>query len=266
MDSRCERRLGGSPVGAWRSAALRPRECWGFDAGMWVRASSPPPPPAPSASRGLVGGLAAAAAMCAAMTWLWGFTVDDALITGRVAWHLARGLGYRFNRGGPSVDAVTPLGLANLLALFARPGPQAALYAAKWLGATAVALAVFAVGRRTFQRTTAAYGTGLILCLAATAPVAAWAVSGMETGLVTALAVGALGGGAWADLSAAAAAALRPELAPWCLCIRFGMRKAARESTGQALGAAAVVLGGVTLVATLRVLLFGRAGSARRVR
>src|SRR4051812_27296533 len=40
----------------------------------------------------------------------WGFTVDDALISARVAAHLAQGLGYRFNADGPRVDCVTPLG------------------------------------------------------------------------------------------------------------------------------------------------------------
>ncbi|MDF3071929.1 MAG: hypothetical protein K0R38_7530, partial [Polyangiaceae bacterium] len=77
-----------------------------------------PAPSVPSKvrARALAGGIGAVAALGASMAWLWGFTVDDALITARVAWHLANGAGYRFNAGGPVVDAVTPLGFAVLLA------------------------------------------------------------------------------------------------------------------------------------------------------
>jgi hypothetical protein len=221
--------------------------------------SRPPTLPTPSAGRGLAGGLAAAALMSAALAWLWGFTVDDALITARVASHLARGLGYRFNAHGPVVDAVTPLGFAYLLAPFARSGPLGALVASQWLGAALVLLAVFGLGRRILQRTSAAHGGALLLCLAVTAPVAAWAVSGMETGLVTALAIGALGGGIGADLAAALAAALRPELAPWCACARLGFRLQAGVPLGRALASPALVLGAVALVGALRALLFGRA-------
>src|SRR5690242_2094633 len=114
---------------------------------MAFRASSPPALPTPSQARGVVGGLWGVACSSLAMAWLWGFTVDDALITGRVASHLAQGLGYRFNAGGPVVDAVTPLGFANLLAWFDGSGPLAVLATAKWLGALAVAGAVFGLGR-----------------------------------------------------------------------------------------------------------------------
>src|SRR5262249_36092961 len=151
------------------------------------RAASVPEPPTPGVARGLLGGALALATLGAAMAWLWGFTVDDALISCRVAFHLARGAGYRFNLHGPVVDAVTPLGYANLLSLFAGSGPSRALVVAKWLGAGTAAGAAFCLGRRIFQRTCAAYGVLLLLCQAATAPLAAWAVSGMETGIVTAL-------------------------------------------------------------------------------
>ncbi|HXK16578.1 MAG TPA: hypothetical protein VNG33_02145, partial [Polyangiaceae bacterium] len=101
---------------------------------MAPSAPSVPPPPRPSALRGLLGGFGGAAALALAMAWLWGFTVDDALITCRVAWHLSRGMGYRFNAGGPVVDAVTPFGFAQLLLPFAGSGPLHALAFAKWLG------------------------------------------------------------------------------------------------------------------------------------
>ena len=203
--------------------------------------------------------MAAAAMMAATMTWLWGFTVDDALITARVASHLAHGLGYRFNATGAVVDAVTPLGFAYLLAPFAASGPLGALTASKWLGAALVLFAVFGLGRRILQRTSAAYGAALLLSLAATAPIAAWAVSGMETGLVTALAVGALGNGRMADVAAALAAALRPELGPWCVCVRLGFRLQQGAPLGRAIASPALVLGAVALVGVLRAAVFGRA-------
>jgi hypothetical protein len=192
------------------------------------------------------------------MAWLWGFTVDDALISCRVASNLARGAGYRFNASGPVVDAVTPLGWAPLLSLFAGQGPLAALVAAKWLGALAVAGAVFGLGRRIAQRTSMAHGGSLVFALAASAPVAAWAVAGMETGLVTALAILALGSGTLADAAAALAAAWRPELAPWCVAIRLGLRLAGGMKLERALASPALVLGAVALVAALRSLYFGR--------
>jgi hypothetical protein len=203
--------------------------------------------PTPSAVRGWSGGLAAAGLL------------DDALITCRVAWHLARGIGYRFNAAGPVVDAVTPLGFANLLAPFAASGPLGALAFAKWLGALSVAVSIFGLGRRCLQRTSAAYGGALLLCLAVTSPLAAWAVSGMETGLVTALAVAALGNGASADFAAALAAALRPELAPWCGSVRLGLRLAAGAPLPRAAASGALALGAVALVGALRAMTFGRA-------
>jgi hypothetical protein len=222
-------------------------------------AAPAPMPPTPSLARGVLGGLFAACSLGVSMGWLWGFTVDDALISCRVASNLAQGLGYRFNPTGPVVDAVTPLGWGQLLSWFAQSGPLSALQAAKWLGALAVALAVFGLGRRIAGRASTAYAGALSLCLAVTAPVAAWAVAGMETGVVTALAIAALGGGLAADLAAALAAAWRPELAPWCAAIRLGLRLAAGMKLGRALASPAIVLGAVALVGALRSLYFGRA-------
>jgi len=218
-----------------------------------------PIPPAPNAARGLLGGLLATLLLAAAMAWLWGYTVDDALISCRVAWHLARGFGYRFNARGPVVDAVTPLGWAHLLSLVGgREGPLSTLAVAKWLGAVAVAGGTFAVGRRAFTRASAVYAGGLVLCLAVCAPLSAWAVSGMETGVVTALAVAALGNGRGADGAAAVAAALRPELAPWAVTVRVGLRVAQGVHFSRAVGGAGLVLAGPLLVAALRTLWFGR--------
>src|SRR5262249_5292471 len=142
---------------------------------------------------------------------------------------------------------------------FARSGPLAGLDAAKWLGVASVLLAVFGLGRRSLQRTSAAHGVALLLCLAVTAPVAAWAAAGMETGLVTALAIGALGSGGWADVAAAVAAGLRPELAPWCACVRFGFRLQVGAPVARAAGSAGLVLASVAVVGAIRTIAFGRA-------
>ena len=45
---------------------------------------------------------AALAVAAIPVLWLWPFTIDDALISVRYARHLADGVGYRFNPGGPS--------------------------------------------------------------------------------------------------------------------------------------------------------------------
>ena len=50
-------------------------------------------------------------------------------------------------------------------------------------------------------------------------PLAAWAVSGMETPWVVLLGVLALGESRWAALAAGLAAAWRPELVPWALVL-----------------------------------------------
>jgi hypothetical protein len=180
--------------------------------------------------------LGAAAALAPALA-LRGFTVDDALISARYAAHLARGLGYRFNAGGPVTDGVTPLGWPFLLAAFASEGPLAALAAAKVLGTVAwtisaaiLAIAIDRVGAPSAVGEVAAVRRrrcarfSALLLIAVSAPLGAWSIAGMETGLVIALA--ALGvalrqldrprGGAAA---AGLAAALRPELVPWALVI-----------------------------------------------
>ena len=169
---------------------------------------------------------------------LYGFTVDDALISARYAAHVARGLGYRFNVGGEITDGVTPLGFPYLLAPFAKEGPLAALAAAKLLGLVAwvasagfLALAVARVSApaeagEPFSITRARPPRRLrfaaLLLLPASAPLAAWSVAGMETGLVLALAALAvalpeLGAPRAGACLAGLAAALRPEMLPFAL-------------------------------------------------
>ena len=211
-----------------------------------------------------------------ASAWLWGYTVDDALITARVAAHLASGLGPRFNPHGPPADAVTPLGYAQLLSLFGQGDVLRTFAAAKafglsaWLGAAALlGQLVAAVGQRALRFTPLAI-------VALSAPLAAWAVSGMETGFVTLLTTLGLCGGLGGALSLGVAAALRPELLPfaWLLVAgdvfvaRSGFQRAApvagdvfvaRPGFQRAALLAACAVLPTLLVAALRLYSFGRA-------
>jgi hypothetical protein len=204
----------------------------------------------------------AAAAVVAAglpVVGLWGFTVDDALIPARIAAQLAAGHGYRFNPGGAVVDAVTPLGWAHALVPFAGGGPLPALAAAKWLGAASWLCAAGVLGAqiaRAGQRTARFLP---LLVLVACAPLAAWAVAGLETGVVTALATLAVTRARWAALAAGAAAALRPELLPWAVSVSFGLAAAERRgprAIALALASAALPAVGIAIV---RLGVFGQA-------
>jgi hypothetical protein len=181
-----------------------------------------------SGDRPLLRRLAAPAAFAIAALapaiWLRGFTVDDALIPARYAAHLARGLGYRFNAGGPVTDGVTPLGFPFLLAPFARGGPLAALAAAKAVGLAAWTLAAAVLGRAVDRAGGARARFSAVLLVACSAPLAAWSVAGLETGLAAALAalavcLPALARPRAGAASAGLAAALRPELLPWALAV-----------------------------------------------
>lgn len=195
-----------------------------------------------------------------ACVWLWGYTVDDALITARVATHLAQGLGPRFNPHGPPADAVTPLGYAQLLSLFGQADVLRTFLAAKWFGLVAWLAAAALLGRLI-----AAVGvrrsrfTPLSVVLLS-APLAAWAVSGMETGFVTLLTTLGLCGGIGGALALGVAAALRPELLPfaWLLVAsRAFVSRSWRPGTLAALAAGSVLP--TLLIALLRLLSFGRA-------
>ncbi len=100
---------------------------------------------ADAAPPGPAGGLAAPAPALV----LWGYTVDDALISVRYAHHLAPGQGWRFNAGGPATDGVTPLAWPLLLAPVARAPRPSWCWAARssWDSARPRVTAV-AVGRR----------------------------------------------------------------------------------------------------------------------
>ncbi|MCC6216869.1 MAG: hypothetical protein IT376_18570 [Polyangiaceae bacterium] len=201
--------------------------------------------------------LAGAVAAGLALALGWGFTVDDAWISARVAWNLAEGRGYAFNPGGPRVDAVTPLGWAHVLAPFAARGPAAAVVAARWGGATATVLATAWLGREVARLAGSRWRYAPLAVLAASLPFGAWAGAGMETGFVVALATRALGADRWALAAGGLAAAWRPELTPWAMTLA-----ALRGERLAALGAPAAwralaVLGPVLTVAAARLALFG---------
>ncbi len=196
------------------------------------------------------------------LTLFRGFTVDDALVSARVASNLATGAGYRFNPGGPEVDAVTPLGWAHLLALFGSGSPVEMLGRGRvigtlgWLGAAAV-LGVLLARSTPFGRVTAL----VLLALASTG--AAWATSGMETGLVALFAAIALVPRAGGALSGGVAAALRPELAPFALVLAVAgalLEPAEpRRRAALVLRALALCAGPALVVALLRTAWFGTA-------
>ncbi len=155
----------------------------------------------------------AGAAAALGVAIFWGFTVDDAWITARVAWRLANGAGYRFNAAGPPVDAVTPLGWVYALVPFARRSPAGALQFARYSGAIAWIVAAAWFGSNARRAAKNPYYT---IGLFAGAPLGAWSSAGMETGFIVALCTLALGESLGATLAAAIAAALRPELIPFC--------------------------------------------------
>jgi hypothetical protein len=204
------------------------------------------------------------AAVAPASLWLWGFMVDDALISARYAAHLAAGHGYRFNVGGPISDGVTPLGWAHLLAPFAGGGVLAAYAAAKvigvaswWLAGAALALAIDGLeGGR-------AKWAGLAL-LGTSAPLAAWSAAGMETGLVTALAAlgvaaRALGREVACVALAAWVAAWRPEALPWALALALGAARHAAAAGPSRWVKLAIVATPAVGVALVRWSIFGHA-------
>lgn len=212
---------------------------------------------APKADRraAALAALAAAAGVAAS----WGFTVDDALISARVAHQLALGHGYRFNPSGPSIDCVTPLGWAHLLMAFAQDGPYRAMLWASALGATAWIAAAGALGARCATVCSGRKRIGLAIGLGACLPLGAWASAGMETAFVMALGVAALAPGLAGAAAAGLAAGLRPELAPWAAALALGSALVRRERASRCALSLGLALLPALAVAALRVGIFGRA-------
>ncbi len=218
------------------------------------------PPLIRGAAWGLLGGLAALAPALV----LWGYTVDDALISVRYAHHLALGQGWRFNAGGPATDGVTPLAWPLLLAPVARAAPLVVLGRAKLVGLCASLVTAVAVGRRVGGAGEAPVWlrAAILGVLSLSVPLAAYSVSGMETPLATLLATAAAlrMTKPWvAACLAGAAATLRPELAPWAFFLASGAALASGERGSRVLAAGLLALAPFSACALLRWVEFGRA-------
>ncbi len=204
------------------------------------------------------GAVAGAVAALVPMVWLRGFTVDDALITARVSAHIAAGFGHRFNRGGPVVDAVTPLGFEYFLAPFSHGDPLRAFYFAKWFGGAVWLVAAAWLGSEVARMDGSRRRFGVFAVFALCLPLAAWAVAGMETGLVIGLATLAISGSSWAPLAGGVAAALRPELVPWAVVLAAA-RTIPRRNPASIARSLALAMAPAGIVALVRVLAFGHA-------
>jgi len=205
---------------------------------------------------GPVLGVLAALPGCA---WLWGYTVDDALITARVAVHIVEGVGPRFNPHGPAADAVTPLGYAHLLATFARPDVLQTFQFAKWFGLAAWLAAAGLLGRLIARVGSHALRFTPLSIVALSAPLGAWAVSGMETGFITLLTTFGLLDGRLGAAVLGVAAALRPELLPFACVLVAGRALVARLAPRSAIVLAICTLAPTLLVGLIRWHSFGRA-------
>ena len=155
--------------------------------------------------------------------FMWGFTVDDALISVRYARNLADGGLYRFDPSVANTDGVTPLPWPFLLALFARHSDALdVLVRAKAMGLVFGTLTGARVGWALSGTAAPRWGKWLAtVALAVCLPLAAHTVSGMETALVTLLATLAATepGARWRAAFAGLSAAFRPELLPWALAL-----------------------------------------------
>jgi len=209
---------------------------------------------------------------------LRGFTVDDALISCRYAHHLASGAGYRFNAAGPATDGVTPLPWPWLLAPFSRGGPTASLLVAKVLGTLAWITTAGALTwhvHRLARRRLDWPHLGVVV-VTATPAVGAWAVSGMETGLATAVAstsllmTGAMTRRLVGAMVAGLACTLRPELLPWAVVLTAAHARCSLLDDGidridalllarRLVTFVAVAAAPFILVVVVRLLAFGRA-------
>lgn len=209
-----------------------------------------------------LGAALAVVAVLPMLGWQWGFMVDDALISARYAHHLATGVGYRFNPGGPMTDGVTPLGWAHLLAPLASESVWGAYRAAKWLGALGWLLGMGALGAAMARLGGERRRYAALLLAATSVPLGAWAAAGMETGWVMGLSAGAVALRQLDRHRLAAGllgvvAAWRPETVPLVFVLAVGPRGAATTGAERA-RSLGLALGPAMLVAFLRLAMFGR--------
>jgi hypothetical protein len=205
--------------------------------------------------------LAAAVASLAAVLALRDFTVDDALVAVRYAGNLARGVGWRFDRHGVVADGVTPLPLPLLLVPLCRTDPLTAFTRTRVLmgvaHAATIGLLLRAVAR---ERPSPLVASLVVTALLLAFPLAAYALSGMETPLAALLATSAAVSSASprkAALLAGLAATIRPELAPWALVVAFGFGLRPGPPPRIPFAALALAAAPPLLCALVRVVAFG---------
>jgi len=197
--------------------------------------------------------------MIVGTAFMAGFTVDDALISVGYARSLAAGHGYRLCASCSVSDGVTPLPWAFLLAPFGHLAPFSVLRVSQWLGVACALLCAVLVALRA-ARLSGLRAYALPATLGTCLPIAAYAVSGMETPVAMALCTGAvfcIHRPVWVTVLAGLAATLRPELAPWVAVLSFGATIVQRASV-----AAPAVLR-ATLVSVLSLGPFGLCAAAR---
>jgi len=189
---------------------------------------------------------------------MWGFTVDDALISIRYARHLAEGVGYRFNATGPSTDGVTPLPWPFLIAPFAGAAPMTVLARVKALDLVLHAGAGALLGASVRSAPLSGKLTALV-ALAACLPLAAWGAAGMETPLATLLCTACVFcmDRPSAAVFAGLAAAVRPELLPWAAASACGLALARRARPGAVMLAALASAAPFVACAVARRVAFG---------
>jgi hypothetical protein len=206
--------------------------------------------------------IAGALAALVPAIFMWGFTVDDALISVRYARHVASGIGWRFNAGGPATDGVTPLPWPVMLAPLAWGDALSVLARAKLLGLVAWGGAGCALGWAMGGLPRApAWARGAALAtLALSVPVAAYAVSGMETAVATSLATAATlmsRRPRLAAVVAGCAAAFRPEMALWAFALAVGSALVARAGPRRVLTAGLLAVAPFGACAVVRTVAWG---------
>lgn len=215
------------------------------------------------ARRPLVFGVAACVVMMVSCAWAWPFAIDDAWIAVRYARHLSRGVGYVWNVGGPRTDGVTPLPWALLLRGLAGGSPEHMMTRVKALGVVATAAMAAWWGAEVGRARGAAWVSWVaVAVLGLDVPLAAHAVSGMETALTTLLATGAAVSWRRPALAAALAglaATLRPELVVWSLVLGAGFALRASPVRGLRAAALTAIAGApFAACAAIRFARFGR--------
>lgn len=198
------------------------------------------------------------------LSGLWGFSVDDAWIVARVAEHLRSTGTSSWNVGGPVTDAVTPWGFEYIVVAFSSLGFTSTFEAARVLGTLAFLATSCALGARLgHARARIESWIVLVVGLALGVPAAAWAGAGLETPLVSALALAgawSLEGEKWSrffgSLALGVAAAWRPELVPVLAVVFFGLGRRRGAATSLLVLPSIVFASPIVFVAFARWTLF----------